>query len=351
MTSQPRLAIKAFGVSTLGLLLAAATPPGASPEVPETLAPFEHLIGAWKGQGIPAANRIRGWPERHQWAWAFEKGEPVALALEMEGNKIIGKGRLLFDSATKSYRFEGTDPAKQPVAFSGKLDDAKQVLVLDRQGKLPDGSAQKLTVRLNTNKIRYTIWDDQKAEGAPAFKRATEMLMGKEGESLGGGDAADKGPKCIVTGGKATMTVSAGGKSFPVCCTGCRDEVEAYPDKYAKKLALRMAEPAKNTAKASASDDGSFDALLDGKEKTKAKPKTQAKKKSAPAAAEDDAPESKKPAAKPSDKAADLLERAQALEKSGKTDAAATYYRMIMKDHSGSTQAKTAKKRMEALGR
>jgi hypothetical protein len=243
------------------------------PEIPAAFAPFEHMIGAWKGQAIPTANRIRGWPERHVWAWAFEKGTPVGMSLELTGSKILAKGRLTYDEASKTYRLEGSTPDKQPVAFTGKLDTAKQVLVLDRAKPLSDGTAQKLTFRLNSNKIRYTVWDDQKAPGTPAPKRVTEMLMGKEGESLGGGDGADKGPKCIVTGGKATTNVTANGKSFPVCCSGCADEVRENPEKYEKKLALRMKEaPQSDVNKSSGGDDGSFDGLLD--DAPKAKPKS-----------------------------------------------------------------------------
>lgn len=340
-----------------GLLLLAATGHGhaQTTDLPEHLAPFEQLIGAWKGQGIPAANKIRGWPERHEWAWAFEKGEPVALAVKLTGNKLFATGRLSFDAAAGLYRFVATDTQNETATFQGKLDESKQVLVLEREGKLPDGAAQKLTIRLNSNRIRYTIWDDQKSDGAPAFKRIVEMQMGKEGESLAGGDGADKGPKCIVTGGKATMTVSAGGKTFQVCCTGCRDEVEADPEKYAKKLALRMAEPDQSKPKASASDDGSFDALLSDSEKAKTKPKSKssAKNKKAGNATEDDDEPTppKKAAAKPADRAADLLQRAQALEKGGKKESALIYYRMIIKEHPQSAQAKTAQDRVDALGR
>ena len=51
---------------------------------------------------------------------------------------------------------------------------------------------------------------------------------GKEGESFAGGG---KKPECIVTGGAGTIAVSAMGRSFFVCCSGCRDEFNANPKK------------------------------------------------------------------------------------------------------------------------
>src|SRR6476646_7706894 len=51
-------------------------------EIPEQFAPFEYLIGSWKGAGVPTANRVKGWNETHAWAWKFEKGVPVGMSVE-----------------------------------------------------------------------------------------------------------------------------------------------------------------------------------------------------------------------------------------------------------------------------
>jgi YHS domain-containing protein len=51
----------------------------------------------------------------------------------------------------------------------------------------------------------------------------------KDGESLAGGT---KKPECIVSGGAATMPVSYKGTTYYVCCSGCRDEFLANPEKY-----------------------------------------------------------------------------------------------------------------------
>jgi YHS domain-containing protein len=55
----------------------------------------------------------------------------------------------------------------------------------------------------------------------------------KEGVAFAGGDA---GPECIVSGGKGTMQVSYKGKTYYVCCTGCRDEFKAEPEKYVQEF-------------------------------------------------------------------------------------------------------------------
>src|SRR3954467_9279452 len=97
----------------LGILLggAAAVVGGAEDrEIPEPFVPFEHMIGSWKGQGIPTANRLKGWPEKHLWAWKFARGVPVGMSLVLEGDKTLTRAELAYEAATKRYRLEGTGP-------------------------------------------------------------------------------------------------------------------------------------------------------------------------------------------------------------------------------------------------
>src|SRR5207249_8187015 len=114
-------------------------------------APFEHMIGGWKGAAVPAANRVKGWPERHMWAWKFVKGVPIGMTISVEGGKVFAQALLSYDPATQQYRLEGTDPAGQPVAYVGARDEKTNALVLDRDGPAADGSKERLTIRPNSN--------------------------------------------------------------------------------------------------------------------------------------------------------------------------------------------------------
>ncbi|MFO0954601.1 MAG: YHS domain-containing protein [Isosphaeraceae bacterium] len=146
------------------------------------------------------------------------------------------------------------------------------------------------------------------------------------------------------------MTVSYQGKTFPLCCTGCRDEFNDNPEKYVKKAAL-MAESGRGAPvkKASAGrDDGAFDGLVETPGAS-SKPAMKGRE----AAAEAAAPASK--AAEPGkavDRAArgaSLLRLGQNLEKSGKTAAALTYYRQVVRDFPGTPAAAAAELRVKAL--
>src|SRR5580704_14025591 len=117
----------------LGAVLGSPAAAAEGREIPEPLAPLEHMIGSWKGQGIPTANRLRGWPETHMWAWKFAKGVPVGMSLVFTGNKTLAKAELTCADG-KQYRLEGTDPAGKAVVFAGTYGgtSSSKMLTLDR---------------------------------------------------------------------------------------------------------------------------------------------------------------------------------------------------------------------------
>ncbi len=319
-------------------------------EIPAPFAPFEYLIGSWKGTAYPPANRVRGWNETHAWAWKFEKGNPVGLSVSIDGGKTLTKGQITFDPATKKYTLNATDANRRAAIYVGSLDAAGKTLTLERVGATSAGSKQKLVLFPNANFIRYTFRILEQEDGAPQYKPVIEAGVTKEGEAFAAGGGAADLPKCVVTGGAATMSVTYQGKTLPLCCSGCRDEFNDNPEKYIKKLALRNAAGSKSDAKPAATgkDDGSFDGLIDGP-----KPAAKSSKvmKEAPAKA-DEAPNPKAETPKSSDlaaKATSLLKLGQNLEKSGKTSAALGYYRQVVKTYPATAAAKTASRRIKEL--
>jgi YHS domain-containing protein len=346
-----------LGVILLGgtaLAFAAAPATEGAREVPEAFAPLEYLVSGWKGAGVPQANKLKGWEEIHSWAWKFQKGVPVGVTLTLQGNKTLAKALLTQDAATKKYTLTGEDPAKKPVSFVGGFEKDGKTLLLDRVGLTSVGAKQRITLKPNGNLVRYTMTVLEQEEGAPQFKPVFVTSLTKDGESFAAGNTAGTdGPKCIVTGGSATMTVSYQGKTFPLCCSGCRDEFNENPEKYVKKLALRMSTPGKPAAKTASSTnrDDSFDGLTDD-----AKPKAKAASKTAKAAMKDETPAAKdEPApakagsSEAISKAASLLRLGQNLEKAGKTSAALGYYRQVVKSYATTPSAKLAAERIKAL--
>ena len=324
-------------------------------EIPAAFSSLEYLVGKWKGQAVPkdSPQSFRGWPESHTWAWIFTKGKPTGLSLSITGGKILADGKLTFDAAQGRYRLEGTRPKPEggPIAFAGAIDASGKMLVLEQVGHDSAGGQPRGTIRVslrpNANFIRYTMWVNRKEPGDVQFSRSIEVGLTKEGESLAAGTSSSERPKCIVTGGAATMSLTYQGRTFLICCTGCRDEFNENPEKYIKKASLmaqaegsRSKAAGLSPARVSRSEDA-FAADVDDTPamKTKRPPAgtgTQSARADSPSSSDDDAAtaagtgkpstrkaEQKTASSQLSTRAAGLLQIGQNLEKSGKNSAGA----------------------------
>src|SRR5262249_42210282 len=143
----------------------AADAPGR--DLPPALASLEFLIGRWKGQGVPKddpARRFRGWTETHTWAWLFARGKPVGLTGTIQGGKVLERATLTFDGQTNRYRLVGRGPgaAWKSLAYLGSLDSSGKLLALTRE--VSEGQ-ERLTLRANSNYVRYTLTLDHKEPG------------------------------------------------------------------------------------------------------------------------------------------------------------------------------------------
>ena len=325
-----------------GLTVPADDEPGA-PDVPKAFAPLEGMVGGWKGQGVNPKNRIKGWKEKHMWSWKFAQGKPVGLAVEVADGKILTKGQLSSDAKTDIYRLDATDPSGKPVRFSGKYDSEIGVLSLSREKPPIAIGQERLDIAIDSSKIRYTMRLFRQEPGAPQFALVTDASLTKEGESFAAGGASADLPKCIVTGGAGSMTVSYEGKSYTICCSGCRDEFNESPAKYvAKALAkARDGVPATVTtaatpvAKAETAEPKKMDVPKESPRKTDSEQPSEKQKTEGSANA---------------NKAASIFSQGQSLEKAGKKQAAVIYYKRILKEYPDTPSAKTAKDRIKALG-
>lgn len=380
-SAQPRV-VGALLLVVAGQASAVLADDPSAREISQAFAPFEYLLGRWHGQGMPKDNpaqQFRGWSESHAWAWFFTAGKPAGLSITIEGGKIFTAAKLTYDPAKKLYRLRATEPRPGgTVTYEGTLDRSGKQLVLERvveAGRPAHTGKVRLTVWPNANFIRYTMAEDIQEPGAFQFHRAIEVGLTRDGESLAGvGGAAAERPKCIVTGGAAAMTVSYQGKTFPICCTGCRDEFNENPEKYLKKAAAMLNSPATPktnqpaASRVSRFDDAFANDVVDtpasdsaGKSqqvaakplrKAEAGPASRANGPSTTAQKQkaDSTPASKtNDAAAATRKAASLLKLGQNLEKADKTTAALGYYRQVVKDYPGTPAAKTAAERIKAL--
>lgn len=223
--------LMALGV-IIGLTGLVATSPAAPTEKSKNKAALQELhefVGGWKGTGGPKLKpgpRDPFWSETVQWGWRF-KGDDCWMTMAFQGGKFLKTAELRFLPDKKKYELVGTTPdGKKKLTFLGTFkDDALTFTRTDAD----TSDTQRIRVNLAGDGIRLIYQVDRQAEGGTIWKPEFAVQTTKIGESLA---KTEKGPECVVSGGRGTTAVAFGGETFYVCCSGCADAFRESPKKY-----------------------------------------------------------------------------------------------------------------------
>lgn len=211
--------------------LAADPAPTTSVAPREALAPFGPLIGSWRGSGLPEGGpeaKTKGlWTETISVAWQF--GKETSIRLDIESGKHFTAGEILPTDEAGEYKLKLTGVDKQTYEYAATLKD--KTLTAVREDKA-GAKTQKLVISmLHANRFTWRL--EEKPSAGTFFTRVWQVGATRSGESI----AAKPDPEkdCVVSGGAGTIPVTYKGKTYYVCCSGCRDEFKDDPDKYVRE--------------------------------------------------------------------------------------------------------------------
>lgn len=233
-----RFAVVVLGVLGVAVGIARAAADNAEPPI-AALKPFNMLIGKWNAAGVPEGTleeRNKGhWNETVQCEWQF-KGDDVRIQFTFAKGKYFQRGELRHLPKENIFQMKIETIDRQTLNYRGILKD--KVLTLERVDEKSKDTHRLVFSLLHSNRIVY------RAEVKPADKTFYTKLFRvgatKEGEPFV--EAAFNEKECIVSGGAGTSTVMYQGKTYYVCCSGCRDEFNENPAKYVAEFEKKRAE-------------------------------------------------------------------------------------------------------------
>jgi len=209
------------------------TAPADQAKAKKALQEVQDFIGLWNLEGTQKVGaKTEAWKEKVSWGWKFKNGDPSITVGFAEGKgKVYTGGELRYDVEKKKYVLTldpvGKGEAKQE--FVGTVTSG--TLKMERKDA-KTGDVYRLTMNTLSDGVRFAFKSEKQDGGKGLFSTVYKMDGNKDGESIAGG--GPKKPECVVSGGAATIAVSYNGKTYYVCCSGCRDEFNANPAKYAK---------------------------------------------------------------------------------------------------------------------
>lgn len=190
----------------------------------EALGPFNSYIGGWRGAGqVRRGSSTGAWQENGIFVWNFDEGR-VAVQYDVKDGKHIRTGLLTWDAKAKKFRLNATFADKARRVYSGSFENDAFVLESEPDDK---DYVSRVTIRQLNEKRMLVLYETRKASQS-FYRRLGEVGYTREGTRLATSDST--GPECVVTGGAGTIAVSHKGKTYYVCCTGCRDAFNDDPE-------------------------------------------------------------------------------------------------------------------------
>jgi hypothetical protein len=237
MTRLPVLGVLLVSVFGPPFLYADDTPPPKKTPK-EALQGFNDLIGSWRGTGLPQVGTKEEkdknlWQETISWEWQF-KEKDAWLKAKFEKGKYFDSGELRYLPDTDRFQLTLRTLDKESLVFEGQLKDKR--LTLERTDESKKQTQRLIVSLLHSNRYLYRY--EVKSAEQSLFKALYEVGATKEGVKFAEGDGK---PVCVVSGGLGTMPVTYKGKTYYVCCSGCRDAFKDDPETYIKEFEANQA--------------------------------------------------------------------------------------------------------------
>lgn len=233
MRSTSMRSAAAFVLALTGVLALAADGVSAGRrEAQAALKPYGSIVGSWRGTGQPERGKARGsWREEAKWAWKLTK-DTAALEVTVDKGKYLKSALLEPGPAPKSYHLVAKLADGATRTFAGK-DHGNKALILTAEGAGEGVRRITLTPLHDTRLLMKLEAQDPKNH---LYYQLGEVGYTREGVAFAAGES---GPVCIVTEGRGTIPVSYKGKTYYVCCSGCRDLFKENPEAVLAEAAER----------------------------------------------------------------------------------------------------------------
>ena len=213
----------------------------------EALKPLQIMLGEWGGTTF---KKIGGFSsvETLGWVWDLQT-DPTQPALVMQADKsrYYDNARLTYLTDKQKFQLTVIDKGGKKRIYEGNFsvplkkvpgDDDPNIMHSTYKLSLAmvepadeKKHAQIILNQQNNDRYMFEIYDLR----GDSYARIDTINTRRKGTSFAKSDS-DYGEKtCVISGGLGTSQVTYQGKSYWVCCSGCRKAFDANPEKWIAK--------------------------------------------------------------------------------------------------------------------
>jgi len=217
--------------------------------VMEALRPLQVLLGTWEGKTF---RKVGGFAslETVNWVWDLksDRNQP-ALAMKADKSQYLQSARLTYLLDKQVFQLaaidkEGTERVYQG-SYSKPVEDVpgdtkklERTFQLKLTQVIADAPKKIAEIVINQQKNDRYLMEVYNQSGEKMFRYDT-IANQRQGTSFAISDS-DYGEKtCVISQGLGTTQVSFEGKTFWVCCSGCKAAFEDEPKRWIAKFEAR----------------------------------------------------------------------------------------------------------------
>ncbi|MFP6763411.1 MAG: hypothetical protein VB858_07330 [Planctomycetaceae bacterium] len=229
----------------------ASTQPHNINDVIAALKPLQIVMGKWNG-----VLKSGGIPETHDWVWDLTSDKKFpALSLRVTNGNFFSSARITYEPSSTRYRMTTVDAEGIAREFQGNWEAAPAEVPGDDGKTLHRTFKLKLTEIANAdlpnrweyvfsqqNNNRYQVFASRARGSSSRFIQRDVIGSQRSGTTFAQADDDYGERTCIISQGLGTIQVSYQGKSYYVCCTGCRAAFEDDPQMWIARWEEMQAE-------------------------------------------------------------------------------------------------------------
>ena len=215
----------------------------------QALRPLQVLIGNWRGitfKEIGGAKAV----EEPQWIWDLRTDrEQPALVMNSMTSPYFESSRLTFLPDKQCYQLATVDRDGNRRTYEGRFvrpvedipgDDRSlqrtyELEFVQVEPATPRKLAKVVLHQQDNNRYLLEVFDRR----GDQFVKYDTVGNQREGTSFALSDSEYGEKTCIVSQGLGTISVTHGGRTYYVCCTGCKAAFEDEPERWIAKATER----------------------------------------------------------------------------------------------------------------
>lgn len=212
------------------------------------LQPLQILLGQWRGTTRREFENFKA-VDAHEWVWDLRtKPDQPALVMKSDKSPYIRSARLTWDVDGSKFQMtiqDGEDMERvltgdftEPVSeIVGSDDKLHRIFRLEfNEGEDSTNSEMWQLAFAQQENNRYLL-EVGKRRGKAAFARFDTVSTQRDGTSFAISDSGYAEKTCIISEGLGTTEVMYKGRSYWVCCSGCKAAFEDDPETWIARAA------------------------------------------------------------------------------------------------------------------